>query len=347
MKTHILNSLVVLALLGASPALAEETLQKQATEAIKKTDGRNRFITLTSENDLYGGGTDRNYTNGVQLTYFDMGAEVPDFFKTIDTLVPTFSINDTTSVSYSVGHNMFTPRDITTSVHNPDDRPYAAYLYTSAALTSITKNHIDSLEATIGIVGPPALGEPIQKFWHKNISDSPRPMGWHNQLDFEPGLTLSWERSFPDRFSFETLGWTAAAAPHIGATIGNIYTYANAGFSFRLSPYSGRWQDNPVRVRPALTGTGAFVIPDRTFSWYLFGGVDGRAVARNIFLDGNTFGDSFDVDKKIFVADFNAGIAASYGPTRLSYTMVYRTKEFDTAPGSGDVFGTISLSYRF
>jgi len=335
---------------ATQPETAAEagSLQSDITKAVRQSKKTNesRFITLNSENDMYGGGTDRNYTNGARATYFDMGADVPEIFHLIDRAVPTFSINETTSVSYSVGHNLYTPSDITVAANQPNDRPWAAFLYGSAGLTSITKNHVDSLEATVGVVGPAALGEQVQKFVHSHISGSDTPRGWRHQLKNEPALMLSWERSFPERYSLETFGWRSSAVPYIGATVGNVYTYASVGTSFNISPYGAGFQDAPVRVRPSMPGTGAFVVPDNTFSWYIFGGVEGRAVAHNIFLDGNTFTDSPDVDKKNFVADANVGLALTYGKTRLSYALIYRTKEFD-GQDSGDIFGAITLGRRF
>lgn len=55
----------------------------------------------------------------------------------------------------------------------------------------------------------------------------------------------------------------------------------------------------PPRIQPSLPGSGFFVPPQDRFGWYLFAGVEGRAVARNIFLDGNTFRDSRSVDKEL------------------------------------------------
>ncbi len=330
--------------LPAAPQTLQSEVSKQVIAEEKREDGS--FLTLNFENDMIGGGSDQNYTSGVRATYYKMGATVPDFFNSIDDLIPTFSINKTTSIYYSFGQNLYTPEDITQKAQDPRDRPWSAFLYASAGLNTITNNHIDNLETTIGVIGPPALGKPIQKFIHKHISDSPVPEGWGNQLEFEPGIMLSWERSWPESYNFEALGWNAAAVPHAGVTLGNIYTYANGGVSFRLTPYDGRWQDDPVRVRPAMPGTGAFLVPENTFNWYLFGGIEGRAVAQNIFLDGNTFTDSYSVDKKHFVADANAGIALTYNKVRLSYTLVYRTAEFHGQDG-GDVFGSISLGVRF
>jgi hypothetical protein len=328
-------------------AATEPTLQSDVSDVVRRNKAHSRFITFNSENDLYGNGADRNYTNGARLTYFDFDSDIPDFARVLDKLVPTFSINDTTGIYYSVGQNLYTPSDIKIAADQKDDRPWAAFLYTSAGLASITKNHVDNIEATIGVVGPAALGEQTQKFIHSHVSDSPLPKGWRHQLKNEPGLILSWERSWPERYGFQTFGLDASAVPYLGATVGNVYTYANTGVSFRLMPHSSRFQDTPVRVRPAMPGTGAFVVPDGTLGWYLFSGVEGRAVARNIFLDGNTFADSDSVDKLPFVADLNAGLAITYGRVRTSYAIVYRTKEFHEQDSDGDVFGTITLGIRF
>ena len=101
-----------------------------------------------------------------------------------------------------------------------------------------------------------------------------------------------------------------------------------------------------MRVRPALPGTGFFEIPEKKWSWSLFGGVEGRLVGRNIFLDGNTFRDSYSVDKNYAVGDANAGVALTYDQMRISYTLVYRTKEFETQD-ENTVFGALNLGYRF
>ena len=83
------------------------------------------------------------------------------------------------------------------------------------------------------------------------------------------------------------------------------------------------------------------------WGWYLFGGVQGRAVAQNIFLDGNTFQNSASVDKKVLVADFTVGASVFYMDwAKLDFTFTERTKEFKTQQ-SMDRFGAASLSVRF
>ncbi|HYD17280.1 MAG TPA: lipid A deacylase LpxR family protein [Patescibacteria group bacterium] len=345
----LLLPILSLCLLFPSPARAaeeKETLQQQVAQRLVNVKKRD-FITFSSENDLYGGGGDQNYTNGARVTFFEAGKRPPQIFDVVDRLIPTFTINPTTSIYYTLGQNLYTPKDITRVTQDPNDRPWAAFLYGSAGLISITDNHIDEVEATLGIVGPVALGRQTQSFVHQHISDSPTPRGWDNQLKNEPGLMLSWQRRFPERYGFEgPYGLSAGVEPHFGVTLGNIYTYSNLGLSLRLSPADGRFQDDPTRVRPAMPGTGAFIVDDGKFSWELFGGIEGRAVGRNIFLDGNTFADSYSVDKKILVGDLNAGLALTYGRTRISYAIIYRTPEFDQAD-HGDVFGNVSLGFRY
>lgn len=348
MLKHTMRSIAwygMAAALVAAPtcAFAEETFQDRMEANIPK-NSKKRFITLTSENDLYGAGTDQNYTNGVRLSWFEARQKPPGITKNIKKILPFFEINDTTSVAYSLGHNIYTPDAVESKFQDPNDRPWAAFLYGSMAMVTLNDDHIDEYEVTLGVVGPLALGKPIQKTWHKLI-DSTTPKGWDNQLKNEPGLILSWQRRWPETWYANLDHTFLSFMPHAGATVGNVYTYANAGGTFKISPQSGRWGDKPLAVRPSIPGTGYFPTSEGS-NWELFLGLEGRAVAHNIFLDGNTFANSHSIDKKPLVADASAGIAFTWDQTRLSYTMVYRTKEFDRQRHE-DIFGAISVGYNF
>ncbi|MEK7802387.1 MAG: lipid A-modifier LpxR family protein, partial [Pseudomonadota bacterium] len=135
--------------------------------------------------------------------------------------------------------------------------------------------------------------------------------------------------------------------PNAGIAIGNVSTFAGVGGTMTFGPNQKQLQDTPPRLPPAMAGTGYFDTPqNRDWDWYLFTGLNGRIVARDIFLDGNSFRDSAAIDKKRFVMDANAGAAITYGDTRLAYTLIYRTKEFY---GQSDpaIFGSLSLTRRF
>jgi hypothetical protein len=73
--------------------------------------------------------------------------------------------------------------------------------------------------------------------------------------------------------------------------------------------------------------------------------MDGRAVARNIFLDGNTFTDSHSIDKEGLVGEMRFGLAVLLGRYRLTYARVNRSEEFEGQ--ASNRFGSLTLSVAF
>jgi hypothetical protein len=149
-----------------------------------------------------------------------------------------------------------------------------------------------------------------------------RPEGWDYQLRNEAGVNVGYERRWRlyARALVQTLGLDLI--PHLGASLGNVQTYANAGGTLRF----GLNLPSDFGVQLARLGSvggsptddlDPRVALDRNFSLFGFGTADGRAVARDIFLDGNTFRTSRSVTKRPFVADLGAGIGLIAGPWQL------------------------------
>jgi len=69
-------------------------------------------------------------------------------------------------------------------------------------------------------------------------------------------------------------------------------------------------------------------------------------VARNIFLDGNTDGQSMRVSHRPFIAEAQAGIAIAFRGVRISYTQVLRTPEFFERD-RWDQFGSFNVAFRY
>tara|TARA_B100000242_G_scaffold294325_1_gene276386 strand:+ start:2042 stop:3112 length:1071 start_codon:yes stop_codon:yes gene_type:complete len=338
----VLAGLFIFVPLAAAQEINKEDFVKNRLKQSSQRD----FISLSVENDNLGGGTDQFYTSGVRLTYFNAGTDAPEILGFLDSHNPYFNINETTSTFFTLGHNIYTPQNIQIAELQEDDRPWAGFLYGSVGLASVENNHVDTVELTLGVVGPEALGKPIQKFVHKHIANATDPKGWDNQLNFEPGIILSWQRRWPVAYRINTGDFRLAAEPNINVSLGNVYTYAGAGVMLSFGPRYGVLQDTPPRVRPAMPGSGYFETPEKGWGWYIFAGADGRAVARNIFLDGNTFSNSHSVDKKTFVGDLTGGIAFTFSDYRLAYSLNYRSDEFDRQNDSS-IFGSLTLSARF
>ncbi len=300
-------------------------------------------LSLVIENDMFGRGTDRHYTHGTRLAWLSPADQIPEMVDDWAARVPLFASRGAKRVSYSIGQNIFTPSDITEKTPWANERPYAGWLYGSVGLVSDSGTRLDNLELMLGVIGPWSLAGQTQDFVH-DLIDSPDPQGWDHQLDTEPGLVLTYERKWRNWWDLDLVGLEVDLSPRVGASVGNVFTHLETGVTVRLG-------DNlpadygPPRIRPSLPGSD-FFLPTDGLGWYLFAGVGGRAVARNVFLDGNTFSDSHHVTRKIWVGDLQAGIALTYGRTRVAFTQIVRSPEFE-GQDAVDSFGAISLSVRY
>jgi lipid A 3-O-deacylase len=306
-------------------------------------------FTVLFENDVFYR-TDRDYTNGVQLAWTSPVLEPEDWAVRLANKLPFFSYSSEVRKVYALGQDIFTPSNI--ALKNPplDDHPYAGYLYGAVGVLGKTPgangapDRLDQVELQVGVVGPASLAEETQKFVHSILNDT-KPEGWDTQLHNEPALLFEYERSW--RFRRKLFGdLELQADPHLGAALGNVYTFANAGAMARVG-FNLPDDFGPPRINPSLPGSYYFEPrKEGALGGYLFVGVDGRAMAHNIFLDGNTWQDSRHVDKNILVGDLDYGAAVTWNRFRLAYTHVFRTREFKTQRGA-DQFGALSLSVRF
>lgn len=336
----------------------------QAQEAESKCYKRNYTFNFLAENDLWGSGSDKHFTHGTRLSFVESRKEVKDtqscspdqmasggldFIRNIvDPLLGKDSAIKTSQVSFILGQNIFTPEDISNPNLIANDRPYAGWLYFGIGLIKRHKSGriwvFDTLELDLGIVGPESYAEDVQIWWHENISDSPRPAGWDNQLKNEPGILLNLERKWRMELTPHNYkGLQVDFLPSVGAALGNVYTYASAGGMFRLG-VNLPVDYGPPRIRPGAQGSDFFQYDKKKpVSWYAYAGVEGRALAVNIFLDGNTFADSHSVDKKYFVGDFHTGFVLVIYHARLAFSQVFRSSEFNGQKELSE-FGSINLS---
>jgi hypothetical protein len=258
---------------------------------------------------------------------------------------------DRRSVSLSLGQNIYTPADKERRDLIPDDRPYAGITYLGFGLHSKSRSQMDTLEFDLGIVGPHSYAEDCQKEVHK-YSNSIDPKGWDNQLKDEPILNLYFERKWRVFQALGTGGLGFDAIPHLGVAAGNAYTGANLGgevrFGWNLPNDYGTFLIRPGSdsSAPVDDADPRFFGPFHRFGFHLFAAVDGKAVVRDILLDGNTFRKSHSVNKNPFVADLIAGAGIIIHRFKITYSYVYRTKEFDTQRFE-QKFGAISVSFTF
>lgn len=311
-------------------------------------------FTLYFENDFFGG-TDRHYTNGVKFSWLtrDLVSWAPDGWRKnlVDALPFVNRPDAQKDLGFAFGQNMYTPQDRDRVVPDPTDRPYAGWSYLELSFLSKTETLLDTLSFQAGMVGPHSYAGDVQRAVHRWTGNA-RPNGWEYQLKDEPGVNIVYERKW--RLYARALSGTLGAdfIPHAGASLGNIQTYANAGGTLRLG-FNLPSDFGVQLIRPGGAGSTPIddldprVSPHKSWSFFIFGAADGRAVARDIFLDGNTWRDSPHVNKEPLVADLSWGAGLIAGRWQLTFTQVQRTREFKTERESSDKFGSVTLSRAF
>ncbi len=313
--------------------------------------------TIYIENDSFAQ-TDRDYTNGVKLTWstpfqFDTKKlNLPDWSYPIINRLPF--VNDSAkyrAVSFSLGQNIYTPNDLERQDLIEEDRPYAGILYVAVGFHSRQGRRKDSWEFSVGIVGPHSYAEQAQNTVHRWIGSTP-VKGWDNQLKDELALEVVCESQWRLIESNSSRKFGYDLIPHLGVRLGNVQIYTNGGAEFRVGwNLANDFGTCPIRAGCEINSACRFDADNPSLGWrkkgiHLFFAVDSRLMLRDIFLDGNTFKDSHSVDKENFVADLMAGIGFIFGRFKASYAYVYRTKQFKQQEKE-QVFGTLTLSYSY
>jgi hypothetical protein len=251
----------------------------------------------------------------------------------------------------AIGQNIYTPQRKDLVVPDPTDRPYAGWSYLEFSVLSKSDARLDTLSFQLGIIGPHSYAKEVQREVHR-IVDTEQALGWDHQLEDEFGLNVVFERKWRLYAGAVSDLLGVDLVPHVGVSLGNVQTYVNSGITTRIG-FNLPSDFGVQLIRPGGAGSTPTndldprVSPRKNFSVFVFGGVDGRAVARDIFLDGNTFRDSPSVDKEAFVADLSYGAGVIAGRWQLTFTQVTRTREFKRQINRYNNFGSATLSVAF
>lgn len=294
--------------------------------------------------------TDRDFSHGFKLTWISQNFENPRD-NVLFGWMPFVRKPDYEHVfSYSLRQDVFTPDDLNRVDLDTNDRPFAGYLNFEVGIHSFNDKRMTSFSLSIGVVGPLSFAEQAQKFVHDKINN-PDPQGWQYQLKNEPALQVMYERR--EKLAF--FGWKKGLGfdliTHAGGGLGNVYTYANAGFQVRLGWNLPNDFGQPLLRPGGSSGVGVFERDSgrggqEYVGLYLFAALDGQFVLRNIFLDGSTFRDSHRVKKDLWTGNYQigCGIKVNYLYLNVAYSKwsrIFKTQENNQA------YVIMSLAYSF
>ena len=337
-------------LVCAALALSGGARAQEAGERLRAPNWTDWSITGVAENDVFNYSpthTDRYYTHGTQLsaTSEPIPCERRPWLAHLALVIEKDEAaclahrNGDTGAGagpdikyrwgFEVGQNIYTPAS-KQPMADPKDRPYAGWAYGGLMLGSYSPKEANTLEVQLGVIGPSSGAAWVQDHFHDLIRAA-RFLGWNNQLRDEVAFDILAERRWrPTRlWSADWKDPTALSidsTDHLDAALGTVQVSAAAGRALRLG--IGLDADyGPPRIRPAPSGSD-FIMQAHDWSAYVFAGLEGRAVAHDIFLDGNTFLNSPHVDKRWWVWEATSGAVARWRGLRVGYTYVWQSEEF-------------------
>ena len=301
-------------------------------------------VKVYMENDLIAQ-QDSQYTGGAKV-------DVIYKIENPDGLYNLLLLNDSKVYlfrSFAFASQLYTPADLEEKEPIYNDWSYAAWTYFEVGVHKSTYKTLNSLLLKVGIVGPSAQGKEVQTAIHK-WTGCETPEGWDNQLYDELGIDMTY--IYKQRYEYENdkrLG--ISVVPSFEADLGNISTKASLGLFFRsgyniakdfgLSTMSVGGESGI----PAYKEQKMSLKQKWSFSFNL--ALTGSAVARDIFVEGNTFRKSIvRHERNNFVAYVGTGISLRYNSFNLDFMQTYNTPKAADIKRSKKV-GTVLLTYLY
>ncbi len=226
-----------------------------------------------------------------------------------------------------------------TAIVEPDrlekDQPYSAYLLaTNYSVIIYSERKIKlSNEIGLGVMGPIALGEEVQSFVHQ-IVNSPRPLGWDNQL--KNTFLIDYQFRIEKGFGKD---WLANHfVPFVGVRIGTLTDRIQIGAMLKVG--------NKVKYLKIGNNLGEM---NKKFIWEWVFGANLQGVFYDAPLEGGLFSNDVNaLDKSEIMSrqyQFRTGVNLYYRNLTIRYMLNFNSSHFDTAEYHR--FGGVNIGYSF
>ena len=192
-----LSTASTLALFADDQVLGEGLLNTQ--------EEQHSYLTFYYENDLFNG-EDANYTSGGRLSYITPGQPAVDIAFIQHTLDFLSGGEDSSELMKSIWGWVTDPRFVIVMAlpllnkcshlrissrpsRTPGERPYVGWLGLGFSVHARDHRTLNSVEISLGTVGPHAFAEDTQDYIH-DIRDLDKFQGWDSQMPNEPTLNI-------------------------------------------------------------------------------------------------------------------------------------------------------------
>lgn len=278
-------------------------------------------INFQYDNDLFTQ-TDQYYTQGIRWQYTT--TQLKRFWLNRIPIKLPERYQSITYRGFQLQHAVFTPTDLGVAQPLTNDRPYAGYLTLAYNRQQIDTSRQQSLttQVQIGILGPPAFAEGMQKTIH-DIVNGEQPQGWDNQITTEVIL------GYQVRYEKAILGKINRSHIYLfgQAQLSNLLTRALLGTGFKLQ--------NRSSARFRLQFTGSSHLEWIGYNATLQGGIFNRS-------SPNTITPS---QLKRWIFHHQLGGLVGWGNYHLGYTLHLISPEFSL--GESHRWGSLIMKVQF
>ena len=286
---------------------------------------RKAALTVSDENDYWGKWSDKYYTNHTRIALtLDPGAHEGFYF-------------------YSIGQEIYTPRDREAKIPSANDHPYAGYLYASLGSAIHDSDMAIAMEIQLGATGEWSLAEQTQCEYHRWV-DEMRPAGWDSQIH-----KRAVAQAIGDvRWRFMLDGdcangdWASDLIVHGAGTLGNLRGIFSGGAQLRFG-WNLPEDFGVMSLRHSASVTYA---PKTDRSFYGFLGLQGDTVLWDKTLTGNNDRGA-DIYAYPLVAQFTIGLCAVYDRWMVSVYQTFRSKDFSAQDDDFFAYGGVQCSVFF
>ncbi|MEM9572956.1 MAG: lipid A deacylase LpxR family protein [Pseudomonadota bacterium] len=331
------SSFAVVAVLLCAPLSSAETVRG--------------IVTTTFENDVFTGSDDR-FSNGLSVTWtsgrvadYKTDSFVQGWAKFWSFLPGADGRKSDQYVSWSLSHEMHTPEDISLTVPDPADQPYAGLINFDSSLYSVNERWAQAWNLRLGMVGPISQADHVQIGFHDLIG-AERPEGWDSQIQNELVLNVMYGATYRLYEQRYESGLGLRFSPVANAELGTYSTTIGAGV---MAEIGWNMPDN-LAVRGVGTSFQAVnaiaaEIEDR---WSItgYGALGGHGVAHFLPLDGPVFRDGPSVGSDDFVTTVELGVTARRGRFIGSFGLALGGSPADQFEDNLD-FGVFTLSWIY
>lgn len=252
------------------------------------------------------------------------------------------------TVSFGLGQTIYSPVDIITTDLQPQDQPFAGWLFASMGLHARHGRWQSGTELVVGVTGPPSFARNTQSLAHWTWSQgAAKPGGWDNQLKRagHAGLMQTYAvhaveycrkgqwacsggieegRIFDLSPRVELIGTSAMLRASGGAMVRLGYGFPDALGQRIPATASARARSSPGNS-------------NRNKWWFaVFAGGDWRAVGHNSFLSGsyadggaNGWRERREIEPRTSINEGSAGLSFGNALFTVSAQAVSRSLEWD------------------